>query len=145
MQPFSLSFEPPSHGWLPVRMEASGRIVEFTASDVPNNPIAELCEALFCLARGEPAAVWWHLEPGSYLLHLEPNKAAVSVRLHFTPGSKRTAEEEVLSVIAPENQVLLVLWRFLRRFESSSFEEPHWPKGGLAGLEALGRRIKAEA
>lgn len=145
MQQFSLSFEPPSHGWLPVRLEASGHIVEFTASDVPNNPVTELCDALFCLVRGEPAEVRWSLEPGSYVLHLAPNKEVISVRLCLTHGTASTASEEVASVTAPASQVQLVLWRFLRRFDSLAFQEPHWPKVNLAGLEALGQHIKAEA
>lgn len=145
MQPFALSFEQPRHGWLPLRIEGAGRVVEFAASDVPNNPVAELCDALFQAARREPATVWWHLEPDGYYLHLEPEGHNMRLRLTFAPQSAREREEEVLSVSAPMNRILLVLWRFLRKFESGAFSEPHWPSASFAGLEALGQRIKTEA
>jgi len=145
MQPFAISFEHPRHGWLPLRVEGAGRVIEFTASDVPNDPVAELCDALFLAARGESATVWWNLEPDGYYLHLEPLAPNTTLRLTFAPHSARAKEEEVLSVTAPTNRVLLVLWRFLRRFESAAFTEPHWPPVNFKGLEALGQRIKAEA
>jgi hypothetical protein len=145
MNPFSLSFEPPRHGWLPVRVEGADQVIEFDASDVPNNPVADLCEALFLVTRGQAAAVLWHLEPDGYYLYLEPGARATAVRLTFAQNSVRAAEEPVLSITAPTNHVLLTLWRFLRRFETAAFTEPDWPPVNFTGLDALGQRIKAGA
>ena len=145
MQPFLMTFEQPSHGWLPLRIEAGGKLIEFAASDVPNNPVEELFDALFLVIRGESATVWWHLEPDGYYLHLEPEGANTVLRVTFAQQSARRRETEVLTVTAPTNRILLVLWRFLRRVEEAAFAKPYWRPVNFSGLEALGQRIKAEA
>jgi hypothetical protein len=137
-----LSFEPPHHGWLPLRIETSEIYEELTASDVPNNPIEDLCDALFKVKRGETASVWLHLEPDGYFLDIEPSGETVLVRLTFAPDSERKRGQELFSIRGGYADMMLVFWRFLRKFEAAKFEEPHWPPTELKGLVGLGSSIK---
>lgn len=145
MNQLKISFEPPHHGWLPLKIEVANVVEELATSDVPNNPIEDLCDALFKVNRGEAASVWLHSEPDGYFLGLEPIGELLSVRLTFAPDSKRKRELEILSVQGKCVDLMMVFWRFLRKFEAAKFTEPHWPPADLKGLAGLGLSIKQRA
>ena len=73
MSHFKLSFAKPQNGWLPTTLKVDRKIIEFCASNVPNNPIEEL---IYCLSRtlnNLESSVWWHLEPGGYFFYFKPD------------------------------------------------------------------------
>ena len=127
MQRISLRHEPPSHGWLQLQLDVEGRTVGIDASDVPNNPIQELVEAIERAATGEKSCVWWHLEPDGYFMHFAPAEKEIELRLEFAPRSERSRSQAILSFQGGRAEVLLPFWRFLREFQSHSYAEPHWP------------------
>ena len=127
MQRIRVQHEPPSHGWLPILLEASGHSVTIDASDVPNNPIQELIEAIDQAASGAQSCVWWHLEPDGYFMQFTPSRDEIEFKLSFSPNSAHSQSKEVLSVRGSRAEVLLPFWRFLREFQSHSYAEPHWP------------------
>ena len=141
MQRIRFRHEPPSNGWLPLQLDALGQSVRIDASDVPNNPVQELVEALDMAASGTPSYVWWHLEPDGYFMHFMPIKEEVEFKLHFAPGSERSRSQEVLSTTGSQVEILLPFWRFLREFQSHSYAEPHWTTVNYDRILAIGALI----
>jgi hypothetical protein len=61
--PITVTYEPPEHGWVKLRLAIVDQEVDIDASDVPNNPVQELVIAMRKISEGLDASVWWHLEP----------------------------------------------------------------------------------
>jgi hypothetical protein len=141
MQNLSIQYEPPSHGWLPLQIRVDGRGVSMDSSDVPNNPIQELIEALGQAAAGSESCVWWNLEPDGYFMRFIPVGNEIEFRLEFSPNSERGRSQVVLSVQDARPKVLLPFWRFLRDFQARSFAEPHWPPVSYERIFAIKEAI----
>jgi len=141
MRSVSIHHEPPSHGWLPLRLTVGDQTIQVEVSDVPNNPIQELIEALDCAASGTEARVWWHLEPDGYFLRFKPVDQEVLLALEFAPHSERSDASAVLSFQGAPEAVLLPFWRFVREFQSHAYAEPHWPSVNYDRLLAIKQRI----
>jgi hypothetical protein len=134
---FRISLEKPEHGWVPVRVEIGAEVFEFDGSDVPNNSIQELVDALSKSARGLEATVWWHLEPDGYYFKLEPSARGMQFHLQFANGSKESTKTLCASAEGSREEILLPIWRSLRRFQSLGATEPHWPPVEFKALEGL--------
>jgi len=67
----TVRFGVPEHGWLPVMFQAGDFELQFAASNVPNNPLADLCSTLVLVLQGVSAEVRWHLEPDWYYFRFE--------------------------------------------------------------------------
>jgi hypothetical protein len=134
----------PEHGWLTFYVTVDGQIVEIDASDVPNNPMQDLLDAIRRVSQGENTRVWWHLEPGWYVFDFEHKGDSLLFRIALvndtTPGSRETT---VASIETAPSDVLLPLWRFLRRFQSEHHHEPHWPEIDYRDIDRIGDRIKS--
>lgn len=141
MQRITLKHEAPSHGWLPLRLDVSGQSVKINASDVPNNPIQELVEALDKAASGTQSCVWWHLEPDGYFMDFIPADEEIEFKLSFATGSERIRSQEVTSATGSRAEILLPFWRFLREFQSRSYAEPHWQAVDYRRILAIRARI----
>ena len=59
----AVTYEPPKHGWVKVRVTIADQELEIDASDVPNNPVQEMAIAVRETSEGRNAPVWWYLEP----------------------------------------------------------------------------------
>lgn len=145
MNNLRIHHEPPSHGWLPLRLAVGNRTIEIDASDVPNNPIQDLIEALGRAASGSEACVWWHLEPDGYFMHFKPIGSTVMLDLEFAPDSARSQASSVLSLLGDPAEVLLPFWRFIRAFQSHAYKTPHWPEVNYDQLIAIRQRIGGPA
>jgi hypothetical protein len=122
-----LTFGEPHHGWLPIHLEVGSHVIEFVASDVPNNPVQQPVDALAYAVRGEAAEVWWHLEPDGYYFRFSPSPTGVELRVLYSHHSVAQAQSEVASALGKNAEVLLPIWRALRGFEAEAYSEPHWP------------------
>jgi len=125
----------------------NGYEIVIVASDVPNNPVQELLEALESAARGNEAKVWWHLEPDGYYMRFFSIGDEIKFVLEFAEESKSNCAKNVLSVQGTRAEVLLPFWRFLRDFQSNNYFEPDWPSvdfGRIAVVrEAIGSSKQA--
>lgn len=119
-----------------------GTPVEMLASYTPSDPIRQLIAALFSATRGDPATVWWHLEPDGYFLHFQPDGAQLRLQLDFAHDSDRKRSRRVLSYECGLRQALLPFWRFIRRFQSEEPHAPHWPEVDYCDLDAIAHFIK---
>jgi hypothetical protein len=132
-----LQYDPPSHGWLTLRLTAGDKTVVIDASDVPNNPVQELIAALEAAASGAESSVWWHLEPDGYFTNFRPVGSEVHFSLEFAARSEKRKVEPIVSVRGSKAEVLLPFWRFLRDFESRSYQEPSWPSIDFSRMQAI--------
>lgn len=132
-----MTLNEPVHGWVPVRAEFGRIALEFEASDVPNNPIESLVDALYAVCAGREAVVWWHLEPDGYYFKFYPAQELVTLRVLFSENSLETRSREVHAIEGTRQEVLLPIWRALRAFQSFSLSEPHWPPVRFGQLEDL--------
>ncbi|MFI8619170.1 hypothetical protein ACIGHN_27090 [Acidovorax sp. NPDC077693] len=130
-----LAFGQPKHGWVEVHLSIGGKSIEFVASDVPNNPMQQLVDALALSSRGLEATVWWHLEPDGYYFKFSPLQSQVQLECTFAAASKNSSESEVASVVGSREGVLLPIWRALRFFQSLCHDARDWPPVSFEGLE----------
>lgn len=69
---FSLTLQPPEHGWLPVRLQLDDFVIDCTASNVCTDPVADLISAAACCGAptsGRQRVLFW-LEPEAYAVDL---------------------------------------------------------------------------
>jgi len=138
-----LRFDPPSHGWLTLRLTAADKTVVIDASDVPNNPLQELIAALEAAASGMESSVWWHLEPDGYFMNFKPVGSETQFNLEFATRSERRLSETIVSVSGSKAGVLLPFWRFLRDFQSRTYQEPNWPNLDYSRMQVIKAGIGA--
>lgn len=139
-----LKFEEAKHGWLPVRIEADDKKIEFITSDVPNNPVQELINSIWTSLRGDPSEVWWHLEPDGYFFTLVPEGENVRLEVFYSIDSSKNKRESKLIYKGNLQETILVMWRGIKEFASHCPKEPHWPPLDADDLEILGKKLKYE-
>jgi hypothetical protein len=133
---FRINFEPPHHGWLPIDLSINDKKINFFASDVPNNPIQKLVNALHLANKNIPAEVWWHLEPDSYYFKFEHEGDLLRFKITFKPNANKQ-ELEIVSIKVTKAEILMPIWRMLRKFQSGQFAKPHWPPVDYGNMESI--------
>jgi hypothetical protein len=139
---FRIDYEAPQHGWLPLRLWSPEKVIAIDASDVPNNPVQELINALDRVSDGMEAAVWFNLEPAGYFLHFKRDNDQVSLRLDYAADGKKHLAASVFALEGSALDVLMPFWRFLRKFESHGYQEPHWPGVDYTRLPFIKARLR---
>ena len=134
----------PENRWVPVKLTCDDKFVEFLGSDVPNNPVQELVDALWKIAHGDMSEVWWHLEPDGYFFVFEPKQDKILFSVFFAENSTQNSRREILRVTGDLKSIVLPLWRGLREFLSYPLAEPHWPPINESEVTRLGTLIKNE-
>lgn len=142
MPTVKVTFSPPANGWLPTSIEFETAVLEFVASDVPNNPVEELYSAVLAAAAGRDGKVWWNLEPDGYFFEISGANGGVHLRVLFSEHSIGSPKTEVASVTGTRIEILLPLWRALRQFESFHALEQHWSRTELAGMKELREALR---
>lgn len=134
----------PRHGWLPVRLQMGSKEFEFAGSDVLNNPLEELVDALHAAASGREASVWWFLEPGGYWFDFGPSGDRIELRIYFgesISGADRRLEALLEGARA---DILLPFWRAVQRLTASPLNQPHWPPLSRTRLDQVRGLLRAE-
>ncbi len=126
MKRIQISHETPVNGWLPIRFVIDGQTIDIDASNVPNNPVQDLADALDTVVRGSQAKVFWSQEPGGYFFFFSLAEDHVQLRVALAQDDDLRSRE-VMSVVGHRNEILLPFWRFVRNFQSHDYREPHWP------------------
>jgi hypothetical protein len=141
-----LVFGQPEHGWLPLTLRVDEFELALDVSDVPINPLDELCNSLCLVLKGGEASVWWHLEPAWYQFHLEPKLSEVVLSIY--QGSRyQRPDLKTFQYTGDFNSIILPLYRDLKQFVSLPTPESDWPsidEGKLRELTALVRARKSE-
>jgi len=122
----SIIFGTPQHGWLPVQLNFEDFKLELDASDVLNNPVEELCDALIRLKQGKTWQITWWLEPYTYFFYFE--KTNNNYTLTISEAYDIEGEREVTKIINGNyDQIILPFKKSLTEFCSLTYEEKHWP------------------
>lgn len=122
-----ITYEPPRQGWLRLSLQLAEKTIEIDASDVPNNPVQDLIDALAGAAHGHSTSVWWNLEPAGYFIYFQHVRNEVQLSIKYDDASKESRAHDIAMIQGSPAKILLPFWRFLRDFQSRSFTEPHWP------------------
>lgn len=130
-----IRFGLPEHGWLPVEMLVDGYVLQFDASDVPVNPLDELCSALILLVQGESVAVDWHLEPARNQFRFESKAQEIVLHIY-------EQEMAAYKFIGTFETVVLPFYRALKKTATSQ-HGANWPVTDSAKIEKLTKLIKA--
>ena len=105
----------PEHGWVPVTVEHNSTKIEFHGSDVPNNPIQDLNDALYKITNGETSEVWWHLEPAGYFFVFENSNNKIILKVLYADDFKISEAKEVMKVEGTVESIIIPMWRGLKR------------------------------
>tara|TARA_B100000676_G_C17911077_1_gene750029 strand:+ start:262 stop:714 length:453 start_codon:yes stop_codon:yes gene_type:complete len=138
-----IDFGIPEHGWLPTIFKYQDYILEVEISDVPLDPMVQLCDALIQINKGikEPNRIIWHLEPYCYYLQLlifdGQYKAVILESDEFDSPSTVTKE-----ILGNFESIILPLYRGLKKFWSQSFKKPHWDELNSERIDELTKLIK---
>lgn len=138
-----IEFGIPEHGWLPIKLNYRDYQLELEISDVPLDPMVQLCDTLIQISKGikEPNRIIWHLEPYCYYLQLMITdgqyKATILESDELDSPTKITKE-----IIGSFDEIVLPLYRGLKKFWSQSFKSPHWDELDSKRIEELTDLIK---
>lgn len=138
-----IEFGIPEHGWLPMSFRYQGFELELEISDVPQNPIVQLCDALIQINKGitRPTRIIWHLEPYCYYLQLELVKSRYKIIISESDELDATAK--ITKEIAGDfDSIVMPLYRGLKRFWSKESKPPHWEQPEPGKIKELTTLIK---
>lgn len=124
-----LNFGEPEHGWLPVDLHYEEFKIEFDASDVLNDPIEELLNALLNIENGGSKQITWWLEPAAYYFYLEKDNSNYTLSILETENINNSDDkrEIVKTIEGNYNQVIAPIRKSILEFSSKTYEEKHWP------------------
>ncbi len=120
---FKIEFEPPHHGWMPVKIVCENKEEYFDVSDVPVNPVSQLADVLDSVLTGGWGEVWWHLEPAGYYLKLEADNGAYRVQLDYSVNSMKQNREQVFEFKGNFEEIIVPIWRSLRKLQSYKWDQ----------------------
>jgi hypothetical protein len=119
----------PEHGWLPVVFHYKDFHLDFEASDVLNDPIEELYNAVTKLQDNERRRTTWWLEPAVFFFDFEKKGHRIVLTI-IEAGDifDETVENTQLITITGNEKRIIEPFRIaLRLFSSQTYAENHWP------------------
>ncbi len=134
-----ITSDEPSHGWLPVTIKYRDIEEVFYASNIPVDPIIQLSDVLDSAITGVGGEVWWHLEPGGYYLSITSDRKTFHVSFDYSEDSKAATRERIFEFDGGFDQVVVPIWRFLRRIQSKDYDN-FMPIE--KGMESISREVK---
>jgi hypothetical protein len=125
----SVTFGIPKHGWLPVKFQDQDFQLDFDASDVLNDPIEELYDAITKIQDNECRQITWWLEPGAYFFDIEKQGRNITLIIRETVDLHNDkAEKEVIHTISgDDSRIIKPLQDALKTFCSFPYDEDQWP------------------
>jgi hypothetical protein len=136
-----VQFGSPSNGWLSVKLNTPDFELQFDASDVPANPLEELCSALTQVLQGAEAEVHWHLEPAWYYFCFKPNGEVITLVISEKLDAGHAASDRY-RVIGGIELLLMPFYRALKRMPMTE-RNADWPALPSGRIEKLTGLIKA--
>lgn len=141
-QKIHIEFGNPDHGWLPIRFSHKDFSIELDVSDVPIDPIAQLCDTLIELFNGiiDPSLVVWHLEPYCYYLKLGrlDNEYIAEI---LESDDLNSPIKPTIEIVGTFEEIILPLFEALKKFWSKSVNSPHWEEQDPKKIEKLTQLI----
>lgn len=138
-----LEFGKADNGWLPTIFSYGDFELNIEISDVPIDPMVQLCDALIQINKGIkcPERILWHLEPFCYYLQLELNDHEYKVTI-LESDNFDSQTRIIQDIIGDFDSIILPLYRGLKKFTSQSFGHPHWEEIANDRIAELSTLIK---
>jgi hypothetical protein len=130
MQLVSLILGKPNVGWLPVEIRVNDFQLSFDASDLGLNVIDQLVEMIKQLDDGQASRCYFYLEPGAYILNVEPASNHAALQIQFVEDFNH--RDISTPDIKFQNEINLSDFRIslrnaLRAFHGFDYETEDWP------------------
>ncbi|UWX53726.1 hypothetical protein NYZ99_11260 [Maribacter litopenaei] len=140
MSKLELTFGMPNSGWLPTKLKTSDIALTFNASNIPENPIDQLCESLILALNGIETEMNWDLEPESYIFGLKPSGKEIDFNILKSGGltKKRTL---IYKLNGDFQSVILPMYRSLKKFNSLEYKKTDWTKIDQTKLDKLTKLV----
>lgn len=140
-QKLKIEFGIPSNGWLPVEIHHGDFYLAFVASRVPENPIEPLISNLIHVSAGIPSEMFWHLEPEGYWFEFSNAEKGYQIRISSAENvrAKRVA---IYSVAGTDEEIILPVYRAIKKFHAAGHDDPHWPRTSDARIQKLRTTLK---
>jgi hypothetical protein len=135
-------FGQPQYGWLPLTLQVDAFELILEVSDVPINPLEELCSSLKVVLTGEEASVWWHLEPTWYQFHIEPTSSGVVFTI-WQCASYQRPNLKIFQYTGTVDTIVVPFYRALKHFASRPTSEKDWPSLDKENLQHLTDLVRA--
>ena len=123
-----INFGEPKHGWLPVDLHYEEFKIEFDASNVLNDPMNELLNALINIENGGSRQITWWLEPAAYYFDLKKDKLNYILSILETENINNSNDKRktVKIIEGNYNQIIAPIKKSLFNFCTKTYEEKHW-------------------
>ncbi|GAA4273641.1 hypothetical protein U6A24_18270 [Aquimarina gracilis] len=142
----NIEFGIPENGWLFTKFQWEDFRLEMDLSNVPADPIAQLCDALIEINSGMriPIRILWSLESYHYYFQLEQKKDIYKVIIFKSDTIQSRPLEVVKEFEGDYDQIILPLYRAVKKFNSYSYSKPHWEEMDSKRILKLTNLIKRE-
>ena len=139
-----IEFGIPEHGWLLMNFQWEDFSLELDLSNVPTDPMEQLCDTLIQISSGipNPTKVIWHLEPYCYYFELKKLKENYKVTISESDEFESKPVRLVKEFEGNYDQIILPLYRSIKRFNSYSYKKPHWDEMNSKHIQELTQLIK---
>lgn len=139
-----IHFGTPQNGWLFVSVDSAGDRIEFVASDVGDDSLRIVIEAVHAvLCRDGERQVRWFLEPDHLTWTLERRRDQIKFQVTADDGSIVASQGSVAEISLP-------IWRSLRRLQADQIwgsRDPGWrhpfPSSAMQRLSEQVKILKA--
>lgn len=134
----TIKFGKPEHGWLPTKLSYNDFELSLDISDVPVDPMLQLCDSLIQITKGikKPDRILWHLEPYCYYLQIEKMDSDYKVTLSESDSFESLAKI-TKEIRGSFEELILPLYRGVNKFASYSYLPPHWEELDLKRIDEL--------
>ena len=131
----------PKNGWLPIELKSTDFELEFSASNIPENPTDKLCESLILAINGIETEICWNLEPECYFFELK--QSGKEIELIILKSGGITENRNLIYELTGEfESVILPMYRSLKKFSTLEFDKTDWKKIDQTKLNKLTDLIK---
>ncbi len=139
-----IEFGTPEHGWLLMNFQWQDFNLELDLSIVPADPMEQLCDTLIQISSGirNPSKIIWHLEPYCYFFELKKLEESYKVRISKSDEFESKPVEVIKEFEGNYDQIILPLYRGIKKFNSYSYKKPHWNEMDSKRIQKLTQQIK---
>ena len=123
----NIQFGTPEHGWLPLKLSYKDFALDLDISNVPVDPIQQLCDSLIEINKGirKPTKVVWHLEPYCYYLQLQKVENGYEAIISES-DSLDSSSRDTINISGTFEEVIVPFHKALKGFYSKRFEQSDW-------------------
>ena len=138
-----IEFGIPQHGWLPTELKFDDYSLQIEISDVPQNPMKQLCNSIIQLVKGinSPDPIPWHLEP--YCYYVQFNRCQDNYKVSILESDNFDSPTNIVKEINGNfEKIIKPFYRALKKFNSKSYKPPHWDELDTDRINELTKLIK---